>query len=76
MKFITISKARTNLSELVRSVEAGEEVIVTQRGVPAMKVVRPDVPGRRRLGIDAGAFTVPDTFDDPINWAAPQESNR
>jgi antitoxin (DNA-binding transcriptional repressor) of toxin-antitoxin stability system len=75
MKFITISKARANLSEFVRSVEAGEKVIVTQRGVPAMKVVRPDVPGQRRVGLDAGAFTVPDTFDDPISWAAPYSSN-
>ena len=41
-----------------------------------MKVVRPDVPGQRRIGIDAGALSVPDSFDDPINWAAPQESNR
>ena len=76
MKFITISRARANLSELVRSVEAGEKVIVTQRGVLAMKIVRPDIPGRRRLGLGAGVFTVPDTFDDPINWTAPQESNR
>jgi len=40
-----------------------------------MKVVRPDVTGQRRIGIDAGAFTVPESFDDPVNWAAPQESN-
>lgn len=63
MKFITLSKARANLSEFVCAVEAGEEVIVTQRGVPAMKVVRPDIPGRRRMGLDAGAVTVPDAFD-------------
>ncbi len=76
MKFISVSRARANLSELIRSVEAGEEVIVTRGGVPAMKVVRPDIAGQRRIGIDVGAFTVPDSFDDPIDWAAPQESNR
>ena len=76
MKFISVSQARANLSELVRAVEAGQEVTVTRGGVPVMKVVRPDVVGQRRIGIDAGAFSVPDSFDDPINWAAPQESNR
>lgn len=76
MKFITISKARMHFSELALHVAAGEEIIITQRGVPTMKVVRADVPGRRPLGADVGAFTVPDSFDDPIDWAAPQESNR
>jgi len=75
MKFVSVSRARANLSELIRSVEAGEEVIVTRGGVPAMKVVRPDVTGQRRIGIDAGVFTVPESFDDPINWAEPQASN-
>ncbi len=76
MKFMTISKARAHLSELARHVAAGDEIIVTQRGVPILKIVRADVPGRRPLGLDAGAFRVPDTFDDPIDWVAPQNSNR
>ncbi len=76
MKFMTISKARANLSELARHVAAGDETIVTQRGVPTLKIVRADIPGRRPLGVDVGAFRVPDSFDDPIDWSAPQESNR
>ena len=76
MKFMTVSKARANLSEMIRWVEAGDEVTLTVRGVAVAKVGRPDMSGRRRIGLDAGAFAVPDTFDNPINWAAPQESNQ
>ena len=76
MKFITISKARVHLSELARGVSMGEEIVITQRGAPVMKLVRAGVPGRRPIGADEGSFTVPDSFDDPIDWAAPQGSNR
>lgn len=76
MKFVPITKARTHFTELVPQVAAGEEIIVTQRGKPVVKLVRVDVSGRRPLGVDVGVFTVPDSFDDPINWAAPQDSNR
>lgn len=76
MKFVPITKARMHFTELIPQVAAGEEIIVTQRGKPVVKLVRVDVHGRRPLGADEGVFTVPDSFDDPINWAAPQESNR
>ncbi len=76
MKFVPITKARTHFTELVPQVAAGEEIIVTQRGKPVVKLVRVDVHGSRPLGNDEGVFTVPDSFDDPIDWAAPQESNR
>ena len=76
MKFVPITKARTHFTELVPQVAAGEEIIITQRGKPVVKLVRVDVHGRRPLGADEGAFVVPDTFDDPIDWAAPQRSNQ
>ena len=76
MKFIPITKARTHFTELIPQVAAGEEIIVTQRGKPVVKLVRVDVYGRRPLGTDEGAFIVPATFDDQIDWAAPQQSNR
>jgi len=76
MKFVPITKARTHFTELVPQIAAGEEIIVTQRGKPVVKLVRVDVHGRRVLGADEGLFTVPETFDDPINWKAPQDSNR
>ncbi|MFV1962770.1 MAG: type II toxin-antitoxin system prevent-host-death family antitoxin [Acidimicrobiia bacterium] len=41
---MTISNAGANLSELARRVIAGDEIIVTQRGVPTLKIVRADAP--------------------------------
>jgi prevent-host-death family protein len=72
MKFAPITDARMHFTDLIPQVAAGEEIIVTQRGKPVVKLVRVDVSGRRPIGV----FTVLDSFDDPIDWAAPQESNR
>ena len=74
MKFISISKAKLHLSEMALQVAAGEEFTITNRKVPIMKLIRADVPGRRPIGADVGTFTVPDSFDDPIDWAAPQDT--
>ena len=75
MKFVSITKAKQDLSDMALQVAAGEEFTVTNRRVPIMKLVRADIPGHRPIGSDEGAFTVPDSFDDPIDWAAPQNSN-
>ena len=40
---MTVSEARAALPELVRRVEAGEEVTITRHGRPVAVVVRPDV---------------------------------
>jgi len=76
MRHIGISEAKARLSEIALRIAAGEEYTITIKGAPSMKLTRVDIPGRRQLGSDMGAFTVPDSFDDPINWAAPQRSNR
>lgn len=76
MRDIGITEAKARLSEIALRIAAGEEYTISNRGAPIMKLTRADIPGRRHLGSDTGAFTVPDSFDDPINWAAPQESNR
>ena len=42
MGVMTITYARTHLSELADRVQAGEEVAVTRHGKPVMVAVRPD----------------------------------
>ena len=76
MRDIGITEAKARLSEIALRIAAGEEYTISNRGAPVMKLTRVDTADRRLLGSDAGAFTVPDSFDDPINWAAPQESNQ
>ena len=39
MKTTTVSKLKASLSEYLRSVKAGEEVLVTERGRPVAKLI-------------------------------------
>ena len=45
---ISVTKAKAQLTELVRRAEAGEEVVLTRRGRPAvtLKAVPPSIPRR------------------------------
>ena len=40
MKIATVSKLKASLSKYLRSVKAGEEVLVTERGRPIAKLIR------------------------------------
>jgi prevent-host-death family protein len=55
---------RANLSRLIDQAVTGEEVVITRRGRPVVRLVpvRPAVeqPGRRRLGTLAGTMDIPD----------------
>jgi prevent-host-death family protein len=67
MLTVNIHEAKTQLSRLIESVEAGEEVVIARAGKPVARLVplaaeRP----RRRLGLMKGRLTVPDDFDDPL----------
>ncbi|MFV1963736.1 MAG: type II toxin-antitoxin system Phd/YefM family antitoxin [Acidimicrobiia bacterium] len=66
MKAVGIHEAKTNFSRLLRRVAAGEEVVITRSGSPVARIVPVEPITRRVIGIDAGAFTVPDDFNDPI----------
>jgi len=64
---VNIHAARTDLSRLIDRVEMGEEIIIARAGRPVAKLVPIAAPSaRRRLGSMAGAFHVPDNFDDPL----------
>lgn len=67
MATINTYEAKSKLSELLRRARDGEEIIIAQAGVPMARLV--PIAGARggsRLGLDAGAFTVPDDFDDTL----------
>ncbi len=67
MATINTYEAKSKLSELLRRAREGEEIIIAQAGVPVARLV-PIVAAvaTSRLGLDAGAFTVPDDFDEPL----------
>ncbi len=66
MSSVNIHMAKTNLSQLLRRVAAGEEIIISNAGKPVARLVPIDGGHKRRLGTDQGAFTVPDDFDDAL----------
>jgi prevent-host-death family protein len=71
MKTINIHEAKTNLSRLLTRVQNGEEIVISNRGVPVAKLVpfRASLDRRASLGQDRGRFIVPDDFNSPL----PQE---
>lgn len=53
---ISVSDAKAQLTDLVRRAEAGDEVILTRRGAPAVRlvpIVADDVRPGRRQALDA-----------------------
>jgi prevent-host-death family protein len=62
---MNMSEARASFYRLVREAESGEEIVITHRGNPVACLSGP--PTKKRVfGLDAGAFTVSDDFDDPL----------
>jgi prevent-host-death family protein len=66
MRTINIHAAKTQLSRLVESAAAGEEIIIAKAGKPVARLgplvgLRP-----RRLGLLAGKLHVPQDFDAPL----------
>ena len=76
MRQVGVHEAKTQLSRLLREVEAGGEVVIVRSGVPVAKLVpvRPVVA--RRLGSDRGVLEVPDDFDAPLPDAIVDEFER
>ena len=64
MTMVGVHEAKTQLSQLLRRVAAGEEVIICNGGKPAARLVAiaPDAP--QRVGLFRGAITLSDDFDD------------
>lgn len=67
MKDVGVYEAKTHLSDLLRRVEAGEEILIRRGGTIVARLVPAAPEGRRLLGIDEGVWTVPDDFDAPLD---------
>jgi prevent-host-death family protein len=68
MKTVNIHQAKTNLSRLLSRVELGEEIIISNRGIPVAKLVPFRLSSSRQasLGLDRGRFVVPEDFNAPL----------
>ena len=67
MTTVGIHQAKTHLSELLRRVATGEEILIVRGQVPVARLVPAQPPaGRRKLGMDTGLYIVPDDFDAPL----------
>lgn len=68
METISIHQAQTDLSGLLARVERGEEIIISNQGVPVAKLVPFHGSSNRleSLGNDQGLFLVPEDFNDSL----------
>lgn len=63
---VGVHEAKTTLSQLLRRVGAGEEIVITRRGTPVARLVPVPSATPRVLGEDAGRYTVSEDFDAPL----------
>jgi len=63
---VGVHEAKTRLSQLLRLVDGGQEVEISRGGEPVARIVPIRRRGKRQLGVDHGAFRVPDDFDTPL----------
>ena len=63
---VDIREAKDHLSKLLRQVASGEEIMITQDGVPVARLVPVEERPRRVFGIDRGRFEVPEDFNCPL----------
>lgn len=63
---VNIHEAKTHLSQLLKRVAAGEEIIIARGGRPVARLVRIEHEPRRVFGIDRGLYSVPVDFDAPL----------
>jgi prevent-host-death family protein len=89
MQSIPIHQAKTQLSELIRAAEQGEEVVLTRHGKPVVRLVaeRGEQPGaaeRERLAAQAledlrafrGLWRQPEAGEPALDWKALRDEGR
>jgi len=59
---VNIFEAKANLSKLVNMAYHGEKVLISKDNLPPADLVIHKPEGKRKLGLLAGKFTVPDDF--------------
>ena len=65
---VNISEAKANLSKLVNMVHHGEKVVIAKNNLPLVDLVIHKPERKRKLGLLAGKFDVPDDImdEDPV----------
>jgi prevent-host-death family protein len=67
MKIVNIHEAKTTLSQLLESVLAGEDVVISKAGTPLARLIPYHVQKKPRSpGIWKGKVIIADDFDDPL----------
>ena len=66
MTEVDLHEAKTQLSSLLRRVNAGEEIVIALSGKPVAKLISVDGEPKRIFGLDKGLFEVPEDFNDPL----------
>ncbi len=69
MHTLNVDAETSELADLLKSVEAGDEVLIAKAGRPVARLVPISPASRppRRLGSLAGKFRVPDDFDTMLS---------
>jgi prevent-host-death family protein len=65
-KYVGVREAKAHLSRLLKDVAAGEQIVITRRGVEVASLVAVGRPGARTFGVDRGRFVVAEDFDAPL----------
>jgi prevent-host-death family protein len=65
MVVVNMHEAKTRLSELVRLVEAGEQVVLARNGTPVVELVPAAAPEKREGGFLKGKIWISPDFDEP-----------
>ena len=74
---VTIHEAKTHLSRLIAAVERGEEVIISRRDKPVVRlVIESPTKAKRRLGFMLKAGQVPPNFDGLFDKELDEEIER
>lgn len=61
---INIAEAKAKLSKLIELVFNGDKVIIARNNKPLVDLVLHQATGKRKLGLLAGKFSIPDNFMD------------
>ena len=63
---VNVHQAKTQLSQLLAQVEAGEEVVIARRGEPVARLVACKPPGKRQPDVLKGKVVIPEDFFEPL----------
>jgi prevent-host-death family protein len=63
---VNVHQAKTHLSNLLKRVEAGEEITISRAGVPVARLIAAAPKGQTRpMGMLRGKMWIADDFDAP-----------